>query len=177
MMAHLKSHPTDAAGHIGLARIDDALGQVDSAARQYAVAMKLLKNPEPDHFVECADLLVRAGKDEDALAILDKAPVLPVIVDRAVNIEVRRGHFDAALLRTDALLAISTCKEPLMAKKATLLARAGRTGESILVWKAIIAGIGAMPPQAQDSHAMSRLMIQSRQAILALGNGVAPPSP
>lgn len=175
--AHLKSHPLDAAAWIALARTEDALGRADSAARDYALAMQLMKNSEPDHFVECSDLLCRAGHDEEALSLLDQAPVLPVIVDRAVGIELRLGHVEAALRRLDALLAISRMQEPLMAKRASILAQAGRSDEAIQVWKTLVQRIDAMAPQARGSHAMSKLRLQSQQALISLNHTVISESP
>ena len=59
----------DAMAAILMARAEAALGRVGEAAEVYHQALKRMPDAEPDHFLEGADLLCRAGRPNDALAL------------------------------------------------------------------------------------------------------------
>jgi tetratricopeptide (TPR) repeat protein len=161
----------DAMAAILMARAKAALGRVAEAAEDYLQAMKRLPNPEPDHFLEGADLLCRAGRPHDALALLGRAPQTIVIVERAMQLEAP----DAALKRLEALIEASQIKEPLLAKKAVFLAQNGREEESAAVWRTLADRITRLPPQARGSHAMSKLAQQAHNALAALQHSNSTP--
>jgi len=154
----------DAMAAILMARAEAALGRVAEAAEDYHQALKRLPHPEPDHFLEGADLLCRAGRSRDALALLDRAQQTIMIVERAMQLEAP----DAALKRLDKLIESSQVKEPLLAKKAVFLAQNGREAESAAVWRMLADRIKGLPPQARGSHAMSKLAQQAHHALAAL---------
>jgi len=133
--------------------------------------MKRLEHPEPDHFLEGADMLCRAGRSADALALLNRAPQTIVIVERAMQLEAP----DAALKRLAALIEASQIKEPLLAKKAVFLAQNGREAESAAVWRTIADRITRLPAQARGSHAMSKLAQQAHYALAALQHSNSTP--
>jgi tetratricopeptide (TPR) repeat protein len=168
------SHPDHAAALMQRARILGALGQKADAADEFVRAMAHVPQPEPDHVFELISFLRGAGREEDALAAIDKAPGrmrdLQSLVDRAVELEMKLGRHDAALRRMDEAIEAAKVKEPLLAKRASLLARAGRTRESIAGWKALQERILAMPPLERGSHAMSRLLEQARHAAESLAS-------
>lgn len=170
----LASHPDNAAALMQRARVLAALGQKAEAADEFARAMSHMPQPEPDHVFELVFFLCNAGRETDALAAIDKALVrmrgLQSLVDRAAEIEMKLGRHDAALHRLDDAIQTARIKEPLLAKRATLLARAGRTRDSIDEWKALQERILAMPPLERGSLAMSRLLEQARHASGALAN-------
>lgn len=161
----------DAMAAILMARAEAALGRVAEAAEDYHQAMKRLPNPEPDHFLEGADLLCRAGRSHDALALLDRAPQTIVIVERAMQLEAP----DAALKRLEALIEASQIKEPLLAKKAVFLAQNGREAESAAVWRTLANRLTRLPTQARESHAMSKLAQQAHHALAALQHSSSTP--
>lgn len=168
-LAVLQPLAHDPAALLIRSRAHAALGETQAAAADCQKALQLIPKPDPDHFLECADFLCRAGRRDDALALLDHAPQLTVIVARAMQLEPP----DAALQRLDALIATSSIPEPLLAKRATFLAQIGREAESAAAWQNLAQRIAAMPPQARGSHAMSKLTLQSHQALAAL-RGISP---
>ena len=161
----------DAMAAILLARYEAALGRVAEAAEDYHQAIKRLAYPEPDHFLEGADLLCRAGRSSDALALLNRAPQTIVIVERAMQLEAP----EAALKRLEALIEASQIKEPLLAKKAVFLGQNGREAESAAVWRTLADRITRLPPQARGSHAMSKLAQQADHALAALQHSSSAP--
>lgn len=170
-------HPTHAAGWMERARVRGALGMKAEAADDFTRGLSLVPQPEPDHVFELAAFLCRAGREEKAIATLDAAlrstPGQPALLERAVQIETGLGHFDAALRRLDRAIGSAAVKEPLMARRAAVLAQAGRIRESASAWRELHASLAALPPAERGSHAMSVLARQTRDALTALG-GIAP---
>ena len=146
------------------AQTQAALHHFEEAAVDAEKALQLTPQPEPDDFLESAEFLCLAGREDDALAMLDRAPQLPVIVERAMRLEKPAS----ALRRLESLISSAAVPEPLLARKAVLLAQNGREADSVTVWKQITQRIAAMPPQARGSHAMSKLTLQAHQALEAL---------
>jgi hypothetical protein len=65
--------------------------------------------------------------------------------------------------------------EPWMARRASILAQAGRIEESRAAWQALVDHLSALPNLERGSHAMSTLMEQAKQALAALANPPAAP--
>ncbi len=168
------SHPDSAPALMQRARVLGALDEKAEAADEFLRAMSHVAQPEPDHVFELVAFLRAAGREVDALAAIDEALArmrgLQSLVDRAVEIEMKLGRHDAALHRMDEVIQGARIKEPLLAKRASLLARAGRTRDCIAGWKALQERILAMPPLERGSHAMSRLLEQARFALESLAS-------
>lgn len=168
----LKTHPDHAAALMQRARALGALERNAEAADDFVRAMSLMSQPEPDHVFEVADLLCRAGRAPEALAAIDRAlkatPGVPSFVERAVKIETVLGNYEGALRRIGEAMQGAQVKEPLMARRAALLAQAGRIADSIAAWRELQARLAAMPPAERDSHAMSTLAVRIRRALAAL---------
>ena len=171
----LAAHPDHAPALMQRARALGALERKMEAVEDFVHAMALTPQPEPDHVFELADFLCRAGREGDALAAIDRAlkatPGVPSLVERAVKIETARGNFDGALRRVDDALAAAQAKEPLLARRAALLAQAGRIADSVAAWRELQARLAAMPEAARGSHAMSSLAVRAHHALAALSGG------
>lgn len=168
------AYPESAAARWQRARVLGALGQPVEAAEEFGRALALVPEPEPEQVFEFVDLLSRANRRADALAAIDQAlgrmSGLQSLVDRAVEIELALGRPDAALRRMDAVIAAANMKEPLLAKRASLLARAGRTQESLAEWRELQKRIVALPLLERGTAAMSRLLEQAHRAAESLAN-------
>jgi predicted Zn-dependent protease len=168
----LSAHPGHPVGLMQRARVRGELGQTAQAADDFALGMRGVVAPEPDQVFELASFLCKAGRKDEAIEAIDAALKrmrgIQSLVDRAVEIEMGLGRHDAALRRMDEAVRSAKVKEPLMAKRAALLARAGRVQESVAAWKELRERITAMPPLERDSHAMSRIIEQACHALAAL---------
>jgi predicted Zn-dependent protease len=166
--AHLKSHPSDAAAWMEMAHVHESLGEITTAADDFQNAIRLMPHPEPDAIIECSDLLRKAGRDDEALALLNRAPLLTVIVDRAIAIDLAHARHDSALRRIDPLIAVTKVQEPLLAKRASILAQAGRQADAISAWKSLSERLENLPPETRQSRAMLTLASQCRLALDSL---------
>lgn len=170
---YLKQTPANAHALLLRARTKAASGKPVESLADYRAALGAAVAPEPDLYQEVSDALAAQGLADEALVVLDKGlralGPIPSLTLRAMELEVVTGRFDAALSRVDLLQKSSPRPEPWMAKRAQLLARAGRPAEARAVWEGLLAHLAALPNLERGSHAMSLLAEQARQALAALG--------
>lgn len=141
--------PTDATALITRARIRRTLGQRDGAADDFARAVALLEQPDPDVVRDAMDAQVAAGRPEAALTLADTAmkrigPVVSIQLP-AIEIELARGRSEAALGRLDVLLAQAPRHEVWLAQRAEILERMGRLDEARSTYAQALALIQKRP--------------------------------
>jgi tetratricopeptide (TPR) repeat protein len=146
-----------------LGRIDDAAAVMDAAlARdQQATADHYLAR---SHIAECRPGEGAAG----AIAVLGKGlerwPLAWNLASRLVDLEAAAGHYDAALVRLDAVIAVAPRPERLLAQRGDLLSRAGRPWDAREAWTAALAGLeerGAMDAASRQLESKLRLMLKT----------------
>jgi predicted Zn-dependent protease len=169
---YLEANPENSAGHLQRARVRSALGNEQASLDDYRAALAFAKRPEPDLIQEASGALAKNGFAEDALKVLDDGLAhlgpIPSLTLRALDLETTTGRFDAALARVDLLQKAAPRPEPWMAKRAALLAQAGRIDEARAAWTALGDRIAALPNLERGSTSMSTLAEQARHALAAL---------
>lgn len=174
----LKAHAEQPQGLLQRARVLKQLKQDEPCLNDYRLALEKTPHPEPDLFNEAAEALMACGHGEEAVQVLQRGlkafGLVPSLVLKAMEIETAAGHFDAALSRIDAMQKTAPRPEPWMAKRAQLLAQAGRHEESRAAWQALATHLAALPNLERGSHAMSKL---AEQAAANLAPPVAPAVP
>jgi tetratricopeptide (TPR) repeat protein len=154
--------PRSIEGRVARARTRAARADWSGAAADYSVAIDIAgTSPEPEHLVERARALQRAGDVDGAIAGLDAGMAIvgdaPTLGLLAIELEGERGRWDEALRRLDALRAKATRQETWLERRGDLLARAGRSAEAGDAWREAIAAITRLPPQHRDTAAMRTL--------------------
>jgi tetratricopeptide (TPR) repeat protein len=166
------SHPEMARAWLLRARAERELGQREASLADYREALKRTTSPEPDLIEEVAGALAADGKKEEAAQVLaggiEKLGKIPSLVLRAVDLEIEAKNFDAALLRLEQARKDAPRPEPWMARKAAVLAQAGRMEESRAAWKALLEHLESLPEQERSSRAMSALTQEARDALAKL---------
>ncbi len=151
------------------ARAFERLEKGEQCLEDYRAALSGATRPEPDLFCEVADALAFRGHTDEALRVLDagmaKLGTIPSLALKAIAMEVTAKHFDAALVRMDAMQKSAPRPEPWMAKRAALLEQAGRKEESRAAWESLATHLAALPDNERQSHAMSTLAEQSKAAL------------
>lgn len=154
------------------ARTKVAAVEPGEALADYREALRVATNPQPDLYQEVSDALLAQGSSDEALTVLETGlrvlGPIPSLTLRAMDLEVGTGRFDAALSRVDFLQKSAPRPEPWMAKRAALLAQAGRTAEARQNWNALLVHLAALPNLERGSHSMSMLAEQARRALAAL---------
>jgi tetratricopeptide (TPR) repeat protein len=164
----LRRRPDHAEGYLSRARVLAALKDFPAATADYDRAIKFSAEPRPEFFAERARVLVAAGDLDRALAGLDaglkQLGTLPTFQLLAVEIELKRQRFDAALERVDAIMAQSERKETWLAQRGDILAQGGRPAEAQGAWADALAAIEKLPTRARNTRATQELEARLRQA-------------
>ncbi len=172
--ALLVGQPEHARGRLLRARAAQRLGDAAGSLADYREALRRTPAPDPDLLQETAGALAAGGFPEEAVRVLaagmEKLGPIPSLVLRAMEVEIATGNFDAALARVEALRKSAPRPEPWMARRASVLAQAGRIEESRVAWQALVTHLEALPNLERGSHAMSKLAEDARHALASLAN-------
>lgn len=169
---YLDRHPADSRCLVLRARVHGQMGKPDAAIRDYRKALSLTRQPEPDLLLEISNALAENDQSAEALQVLDQGiarlGLLPSLVTPAIELDLRNGNPDAALLRIDRMQTAVKRPEPWMACRASVLARSGRISESRDAWQSLLGHIAALPSVERTSHAMCSRAREAREALAAL---------
>ena len=169
---HIAAHPEAARGWLLRARAKRHLAQHETSLVDYREALKRTAPPDPDIVQEVATALAAAGEKSEAAEVLSagiqKLGNIPSLVLRALELEIETKNFDAALRRIDQAREDAPRPEPWMARRAAVLAQAGRIDESRAAWKALLEHLDGLPYRERASRAMTKLKTEAREALSAL---------
>ncbi len=172
--ALLAGQPEHARGRLLRARAAQRLGDAAGSLADYREALRRTPAPDPDLLQETAGALAAGGFPEEAVRVLaagmEKLGPIPSLVLRAMEVEIATGNFDAALARVEDLRKSAPRPEPWMARRASVLAQAGRIEESRAAWQALVTHLEALPNLERGAHAMSKLAEDARHALASLAN-------
>jgi tetratricopeptide (TPR) repeat protein len=183
LAAHLAAHPDDLTALLLRARAHSALGQHDEARADYREVWHHREAaPDCDLVQEIADALA-ADAPPEALTVLDAGlqrhgPV-PSLLLRALELDLALARYDSALQRVETLRGLSPRPEPWMARRAEILAQAGRAAESHAAWQALAAHLDTLPNLDRGTPAIRRLAERARTALAqpVLAASLSPVSP
>ena len=168
----ITAHGEYGAAYAARARLLLKLNRQEAAAADFRSALDKTANPEPDLYQETAETFAAQGRPEEAVKVLQsglaKFGEIPQLVLKALDYELATGLFDSALTRIAAMQKNAPRPESWMAKRASVLAQAGRIAESRAAWNDLKYHLNRLPNLERGSHAMSMLMEQARDAIQSL---------
>lgn len=150
------------------ARVLAKLGFTASAVNDFSRA--IARSPDPELYLERADLLARDGKHVDeALSGLDEGikqlgPIVTLQLP-AIELELRRQNYDGALSRLDLIAAQSERKEAWLVRRGEILKLAGRGEEACAAFSAALVAIDSLPPARRQSKAVVALEVRARSAL------------
>ncbi|MEQ1748586.1 MAG: hypothetical protein ABL974_04145 [Prosthecobacter sp.] len=154
-----------------------------AALADYRAALIKTPNAEPDLVQEVVEALTAQQQNEEAADLLEihlkRLGNSPGLVMKALELEVALGRYDAALTRVDVMQQTAPRPEPWMAKRASVLAQAGRIRESHAGWQALLTHLQALPNLERGSHSMQLITEQAQQALASLKSlsQTTPPNP
>lgn len=168
----LAEQPGDLAARRLRARARLAVGLRAAASSDYRRVWRDSATPDNELACEIADVFASDAPVE-ALEVLDRGlrllgPV-PSLLLRALALDLKLGRHDSALLRVQALRSLSPRPEPWMARRAEILAQAGRAAESRAAWQALAAHLATLPNLERGTPAMSQLAERARTALAQPG--------
>lgn len=167
--AHVARFPDHGRGYASRARILVKLGMIEEALVDYRSALSKTPDAEPDLIQETAVAFAANGHNDEAIAVLDvglkRLGGIPSLLLKVLEIEMKAGHFDSALSRVDAMQKAAPRPEPWMAKRAEVLAQAGRNKESRAAWQALVVHLENLPNLERGLPAMAALSKQAKTAL------------
>ncbi len=168
-LAHSPEHPP---ALLYRARALVKLDRRPEALKDYRAALKYTPLPEPDLVRETADIMAADGLQQEALDVIcsgiEKLGAIPALTLRAMDLEIATQNFPAALRRSDTMQQTAPRPEPWMARRASILAQAGRIDESRAEWLKLVDHLASLPNLERGSHAMSSLLEDAVQALASL---------
>jgi predicted Zn-dependent protease len=170
---YLAERPTDPTALATRAKASGALGLHLEAAEDYTLAIQHAKSgtPKPEYYLARARELAAAGPShlDRALEGLDEgmeALGFPVTLQLyAIDLELERKGYDAALARLDRVASESVRKEPWLVRKAAILEAAGRPGEARQAYEQTLASLDSLPSSRRGNRAVVRLEDEARHAL------------
>ena len=178
----LTASPNHVEGNLLRGRALTRLGQHLEAAADFTKAIASTAEPGPDLFIERAQILSAGGPQEfaAALATLDegikKLGPLVTLQLTAIDLELKRKNFDAALGRLDGVTAKSPRKETWLVRRAEVLLQANRPDEALKAYRDALASLQTLPAARRNVPAMAELEKRIREELKFL-EGPGPVKP
>ena len=150
-------------GIVERGRILNQMKNYSAALTEYEKAFKLKNNLIPEYYLEATGVILkRDTKDYDeALQMLGRAiadlGALSVFQDMALDLELKKGDVDAALARLDAQAENLDRKENHYARRADILAAAGRTEAAREYYRKALEAIEKLPGHRQKTPSVVEL--------------------
>ena len=166
-------HPRDAEAWATRALASRALGLYRAAAEDFTRAITAeeeVGRTSPEHYLERARALASEGGEAvgEALRGLDEGlgrlGPIPALQLYAIDLEVVRRGYDAALARLDAVMAQSPPSGPWLARRGEVLERAGRPSDARVAYEQALADL-ASPGRKRRTGASAQLESQVRAAL------------
>jgi len=83
----------------------------------------------------------------------------------AIDLELRRRNYDAALARLDGITSQSERKETWLVRRGEILKLAGRQEEARAAFNAALVAIESLPPARRQSRTVTTLELRARSAL------------
>ena len=165
---HLAAHPRQARAWVLRARAMAACDGAAAALPDFRAALAAPEQREPDHARETAAALAACGEQAEAIAVLRHAiaefGAEPELLLAALELETKAADWSAALTRIADLQQTAPRPEPWMARRAEILAQAGRTAEAKAAWAALRSRLEALPNLERGTRPLAELAARATAA-------------
>lgn len=169
--SYLVGRPGDAEARVLRARILAKLSRGVEAAREFTQVIEQISEPQPEHYIERAQALVRSGPQHRAEALrgLDEGirrfgPLVTLELP-AIDLELKSKDYDAALRRLEAIAAQSPRQETWLARRGEILLQAGRPAEARLAFQAALEAVESLPSGRRWTPATVKLESRVQAAL------------
>jgi tetratricopeptide (TPR) repeat protein len=150
------------------------LGEYLAAARDLTRAIAQFQRPKkplPEYYLERAKALTAEGKEHIDEAIrgldegLNRLGQLVILHLYAIQLELEKGRYDAALKRLKQIAAQSGRQESWLARSGEILEQAGRTAEALQTYTQALAHIDSLPSHRRQTRSVVRLQGRLKAAV------------
>lgn len=153
-----------------------ALNQPNLAFADYAEGFRRASSANPDEALHWTGLMAALPSSDPAkvLAVLDDALArlgsLPALVDFAIEVEVRRKNYAAAVARIDRALRPGRWPGTLLARRGDILAKSGQPVAAVESYRAALAAIEKLSARNRAVADVQKLEHAARYAITQLAS-------
>jgi tetratricopeptide (TPR) repeat protein len=167
----LRQHTNHVEALVTRARTLVKLKQALDAARDYTAAIQRTPSGRPELYIERAQALSAEGETHyaEALRGLDEGiqnlGALVTLQLYAIDLELKRRNFDAALDRLEKISAQSPRKETWLARRGEILQQAGRNDEARNAYQNALNAMATLPPARRNVPAMLELEKRIKAAL------------
>jgi tetratricopeptide (TPR) repeat protein len=177
---YLACCPEDGRGYVERARVLIRLKQHHAAVADFTQALLLLRESQPEIFLERAQALLADDRVDEALRGLDEGvkklgPVVTLQVV-ALELELKQKQFDAALARLDTIMAQAARKENWFARRGDIERQAGRPEDARKSYAAALSAVTNLPAHLQQSPFVLNLQTRVQASLQTLSNAPAEPT-
>jgi len=160
---YLSAQPKHSSALVIRAQALSGQKQFAQAAETWTQVIETTDRPDVEHFYERARALAAVGPGQtdaalktldDGLAKLGKVPTLGLY---AIQLEVGRKRYDAALERLDAIIPKTGRKETWLELRGDILASAGRKDEAQKTYVQALEEMQALPARVRSTKASAGL--------------------
>lgn len=156
----LKTEEENPLGHRYRAEALRGLERPADAATAFARMLSLMKERRPEDFIDHARTWNAAGHPAKGIEAIEAGLLelgsLPTLETEALDLEIKAGNLDAALVRIARLEAATDRKAPWQVRRADLLAAAGRPGATDAATDAL-ASIRSLPKELRRIRSTMRM--------------------
>lgn len=170
---YLAKRPDNVRGLVARARALVRLGRHLPASEDFARAITNSEGgrPLPDYYLEHARALAAAGDAhvDEAIRVLDRGleqlrqPVTLQLY--AIDLELGKKRYDAALARLDQIASRSPRKETWLIRRGEILELADRREEAEQAYRQALSAIDSLPAGRRGNRAVQALDEQARAAL------------
>ena len=161
----LRQQPRHVEGLVTRGRVLARIRARLAAAKDFTEALASATAPEPELYLERAQVF--AGDEryiQEALHGLDEGikqlgPLVTLEL-AAIDLELRRNNYHAALTRLDVITSHSERKETWLVRRGEILKVAGRHDEARKAFRAAIEAIESLPSERRQSRAITALQLR-----------------
>jgi len=173
----LRFDSTNALARLERARVLAQLNEPALAVADYSLAIANQTNPRAGEYLERAQLQATVSGPAAALEGLDEGLArlgwtltLQVL---AVDYEVARGNYSAALARLETIIARSARRENWLARKGEILRKAGQLSEARMAFDSALEAINKLPPRLATSEKTTVLRDEIEASLASLNPATA----
>ncbi len=165
----LVKNPNDGAGLLERARAYQSLKMPAQALADYRIAIEKITKPTANISLEVVDAFCQQGATDEAQTIIENAISAwgnePPLVQKALDLNLQTGRYEQAFEQADILQKLQPRSEPMLAKKAEILVRAGRHAEARAALNALIQHIDKLPNLERGSLLLTEISQQARLSL------------
>ncbi len=168
----LAKEPRSFEGNLTLARIYRQMKDISSSADFFSRAIGISPQDSIEIYLERSDILASVGNFHGALSGLDEGIIIlgPIstLVSAAIDLEIKRGNFNYALLRLDSFSAGLQNKESHLLRRAQIQLMAGRRCEARKSLQMSQSLFDALSPSRRNIRAIKEQTAQLNRSLAAI---------